>query len=152
MFINTHTYTHIRTHIQHVHMHTRKHAWNDSAAATARGADADAGSSACLFRLTQSTTFSTSNARTSLYPLPETPIPLNPPSPIPNIPQNSSVARTAASAVLLFHTDQHNRVHHSEEVPRSFTMATCVVVGRLEGKQRCSRAPVGEHAGRQTRE
>jgi len=77
---------------------------------------------------------------TSLYPLPETPIPLNSPSPLPNIPQNSS--RTGASAVLLFHTDQHNRVHNSEEVPRSFTMPPWVVVARLEGKQRCSRAPV----------
>ena len=38
-------------------------------------------------------TFSTSNARTSLYLLPETPIPLHTPSPLPNIPQNSS--RTA---------------------------------------------------------
>jgi len=121
MFINTHIYTHTRTHIQHAHMHTRKHAWNDSAAATARGTDADA-----------------RNARTSLYPLSETPIPLKPPSPLPNIPQNSS--RTTASAVLLLHTDQHNRVHHSEEVPCSFTMAPCIVVERFEGKQRCSRA------------
>jgi len=39
------------------------------------------------------TTFCTSNARTSLFPLPEAPIPLHPPSPLPNIPQNSS--RTA---------------------------------------------------------
>ena len=62
IFIHTHTFTHIRTHIQHVHMHTWKHAWNDSAAATARGADADAR----LFRLTPSTKFGTSNARTSL--------------------------------------------------------------------------------------
>jgi len=30
---------------------------------------------------------------------------------------------------------------------RSFTMAPCVVVERLEGKQRCSRAAVSEHAG-----
>jgi len=55
MFIHTHAYTHIRTHIQHIHVHTRKHAWNDSAAATARGADPDAGSSARLFHSTQST-------------------------------------------------------------------------------------------------
>jgi len=115
IIIHTHTYTHTLTHIQHVHMHSRQHAWNDSAAATARGADAGAGSSARLFCSTQSTTFSTSNARTSLYPLPETPRPLNPPSPLPNIPQNRS--RTAASAVSLFHTDQHNRAHNSEEVP-----------------------------------
>jgi len=83
------------------------------------------------------TTFGTSNARTSLYQLPETPISLNPPSPLPNIPQNSS--RTVTSAVLLFHTDIDNRVHDSEEAPHSFTVAPCVVVTRLEGKQRCGR-------------
>jgi len=94
------------------------------------------------------TTFSTSNATTLLYPFPETPIPLNPPSPLPNIPQNSS--RTAASAVLLFYTNQRNRVHHSDEFLRSFTVAPCVVVEKLEGKQRFSRAPVGRHAGRQS--
>ena len=145
MSVHIHTCTHIRTHIQHVHIHTRKHAWNKSAAATARGADADARSSARLFRSTQSTTFGTSNARTSLYPLSKTPIPLNPPSPLPNIPQNSS--RTSASAVLLFHTDHYNRVYISEEAPHSFTMAPCIVVERLAGKQRCSRAQVGERAG-----
>jgi len=85
-----HPYTYIHTHIQIVHMHAHKHAWNDGAVATARWAVTDAGSPARLFRSTQSITFSTSNARTSLYPLPETPIPLNPPSPLPNIPQNSS--------------------------------------------------------------
>jgi len=147
MFIHTHTYTHIRTHIQHVHIHTRKHAWNDSSAAIARGADADAGSSARLFRSTQSTTFSTFNTRTWLYPFPAIQTPLNPTSPLPNIPQNS--LRTTASMGLLFHTDQHNRLHNSEEVPRSFIMAPCVVVERLKGNQRCSRAPVGEHTGRQ---
>jgi len=46
---------------------------------------------------------STSNAWTSLYPFSETPIPLNPLSPLLNIPKNSS--RTATSAVLLFYTD-----------------------------------------------
>ena len=45
-----------------------------------------------------------------------------------------------ASAVLLFYTEQMNRdrVHSSEEAPRSFTMAPCVFVERLEGKQRCT--------------
>ena len=57
-----------------------------------------------------------------------------------------------ASVVLLFYTDQKNRVHSSEEAPRSFTMAPCVVVKRLEGKQWCSRASVSEHAGIQARE
>ena len=38
------------------------------------------------------------------------------------------------------------RPHNSGEAPCSFTMAPCVVVERFEGKQQCSRAPVGEHA------
>jgi len=84
-----HTYTYIHTHIQNVHIHAHKHAWNDGVAATTQGADEDAGSFARVFHSMQSITFSTSNARTSLYPLPETPIPLNPPSPLPNISQNS---------------------------------------------------------------
>jgi len=70
---------------QHVHVHARKHAWINAA----QEADADARRSARLLRSTQATTFSTSNARTSLYPLPETPIPLNLPSHLPK-PQNSS--------------------------------------------------------------
>jgi len=57
-----------------------------------------------------------------------------------------------ASPVLLFYTDQMNRVHSSQEAPHSFTMAPCVVVERLEGKQQCSRAAVSEHAGIQSRE
>jgi len=56
------------------------------------------------------------------------------------------------SAVSLFYTDQMNRVHSSEETLRSFTMAPCVDVERLEEKQRCTRAAVSEHAGIQARE
>jgi len=96
------------------------------------------------------TTFRTSSARTSLYPRPAAPIPLHSPSPLPNIPQNSS--RPQASASSLFYTDQMNRVHSSGEAPRSFIMAPCVVVERLEGNQRCSRAAVREHSGIQARE
>ena len=81
---------------QHAHMHACKHAWNDSVAATVREADADAGSSGRLLCSTQEIAFSTSNARTSLYPIPETPIPLNPPSPLPSKPQNSSRTRGQA--------------------------------------------------------
>jgi len=44
MSAHIHTYTHIHTHIQNVHMNAHKHAWNDGAAAIARGAVADAGS------------------------------------------------------------------------------------------------------------
>ena len=63
-----------------------------------------------------------------------------------------TVRRLRVSAVLLFNTDQMNRVHSSEETPRSFTMAPCVVVERLEEKQRCTRAIVSEYAGIQARE
>jgi len=103
MSVHIHTNAYLHTHIQYVHMHTRKHAWNDVTAVTVQGADADAGSSSHFFCSMQLTTFSTTNARTSLFPLPETPIPLYHPSPLPNIPQNSSLSE--ASAVLLFHTD-----------------------------------------------
>ena len=72
-------------------------------------------------------TFRTSNARTSMYPHPAALIFLHPPSSLPNI-----YPRTVRSL-------------------RSFTMAPCVVVERLEGKQRCSRAAVSEHAGIQAR-
>ena len=57
-----------------------------------------------------------------------------------------TVRRPRASAILLFYTDPMNRVHSPGEAPCSFTMAPCVVLERLEGKQRCSRAPVDEHA------
>jgi len=54
--VRTHTHIHIytHTHIQNMHMNARMHAWNDGAAANARGAVADAASFARLFRLTQS--------------------------------------------------------------------------------------------------
>jgi len=47
--------TYIHTHIQNVYINTRKHAWNDSAAANVQGAVADQlpGSFARLFRSTQ---------------------------------------------------------------------------------------------------
>jgi len=38
------------------------------------------------------------------------------------------------------------RPHNSGEAPCRFTMSPCVVVEKLEGKQQCSRAPVGQHA------
>jgi len=76
---------------------------------------------------------------------PSTPRPLFPTYP-------RTVRGPRANAVFLFYTDQMNRVYCSEEAPRSFTMAPCVVVERLEGKHRCSRAAVSEHAGIQARE
>jgi len=51
MSAHIHTYTHIHTHIQNVYINTRKHAWNDSAAANVQVANQ--GSFALLFRSTQ---------------------------------------------------------------------------------------------------
>ena len=64
---------------------------------------------------------------------PSTPHPLFPTYP-------RTICGLRASAVLPFYTDQMNRVHSSEEAPRSFTMAPCVVVETLEGKQRCNKS------------
>ena len=52
--MSAHIHTYIRTHIQNVHMNTRKHAWNDGAAANVQGAVADQESFALLLRSTQS--------------------------------------------------------------------------------------------------
>ena len=119
--------------------------WNDGATENAWGAVADTGSLHVSFVQRNQTTFRTSNAKTSLYPLPETPKPLHPHPLFPTYPR--TVHGPRASAVLLFYTDQMNRVHKSEEALCSFTMAPCVVVERLEGKQRCSRVALGEHEG-----
>ena len=148
--IHTYTHTHIYTHIQNVHMNARKHAWNDGAAVNVQRAFQTKKALHFSFVSRNQTTFRTSNARTSLYPRPAAPIPLHPPSPLPNIPQNSS--RPQATASSLFYTDQMNRVHSSGEAPCSFTMAPCIVVETLEGKQLCSRAAVREHSGIQARE
>jgi len=54
MSAHIHTYTYIHAHVQNVYINTRKHAWNDGAAANVQGAVEDQGSSALLFRSTQS--------------------------------------------------------------------------------------------------
>jgi len=134
-----HTYTNIHTHIQNAHMNARKHAWNDGAAANARGAVAD------TMKLCTSLSFDAikphfaprmQGLRCTHFPKHQylsTPHPLFPTYP-------RTIRGPWASAVLLFCTDQINRVHSSEEAPRNFTMAPCVVVERLEGKQRCSKS------------
>jgi len=139
MSAHIHTYTYIHTHIQIVHMNARKHAWNDGAAANARGAVADA------VKLCMSLSFDAIKPHFAppiqglhcthflKHQYPSTPHPLFPTYP-------RTVCGPQASAVLVFYADQMNRVHSSEEVPRSSTMAPCVVVERLEGKQQCSKS------------
>jgi len=150
MSAHIYIYTYIHTHIQNVHVNARKHALNDGVAANVQGAVTNKEALHFFFVRRNQTTFCSSNAWTSLYPRLAAPLPLHPQSPLPNVPQNSS--RPRASAVSLLYTDQMNRVHSSEEAPRSFTMAPCVVVERLEGKQRYSRSAVSEHAGIQAQE
>jgi len=62
---------------------------------------------------------------------PSTPHPLFPTYP-------RTVRGLRVSAVSLFYTEHMDRVHNSEDAPHSFTMVPCVVVERLEGKQRCT--------------
>jgi len=148
MSAHIHTYTYIHTHIQNMHMNARLERQHGSERARSR----------CR-RRKLCTSLSFDAIKPNIAPpmqglhcthlqkhqYPSTPYPFFPTYP-------RTVHGPRASAVLLFDTDQMNRVHISEEAPCSFTMAPCVVVERLEGKQRCSRAPVGEHAELQARE
>jgi len=139
MSAHIHTYTYIHTHIQNVHMNARKNAWNDGAVANARGAVAD------VVKLCTSLSFDAIKPHFAppmqgfrcthflKHQYPSTPHLLFPTYP-------TTVRGPQASAVLPFYTDQMNRVHSSEEAPRSFTMAPCIVVERLEGKQRCNKS------------
>ena len=81
-------------------MNARKHAWNDGAAANARGAVVERGSFTRLFRSTQSNHILHLQCKDFIV-LPEIPIPLHPPSPLPNIPQNSSRTAGKRSSTVL---------------------------------------------------
>jgi len=93
--IHIHIHMHIYTYV-HVYTHTHIHKYTASTSGTTtrqRTREELMQTQEALhvsFVRRNQTTFSTSNARTSLYPLPETPIPLSPPSLLSNIPQNSS--------------------------------------------------------------
>ena len=88
-----HKYTYIHTHIQNVYINTRKHAWNDGAAANVPGAVADQGSCALLFRSTQLNHILHLQCKDFIVPTScstNTPPAVHPPSHLHNIPQNSS--------------------------------------------------------------
>ena len=102
-YMHTYTYIHVRKHT-HIHIYTHTHTkctYKRTHARLERRRGSETREEPLQtqealhvsFVRRNQTTFSTSNARTLLYPLPETPFPLNSPSPLPNIPQNSS--RTA---------------------------------------------------------
>jgi len=96
IYTYTHVCTHTHTHI-YAHTHTKctyeTHASTPGTTARQRTCKEPLQTKEALHfflvRLNQ-TTFCTSNARTSLYSRPAALIPLHPPSPLPNIPQNSS--------------------------------------------------------------
>ena len=71
-------------------MKARKHTWNDSVTANARGVDAPQEALHVSFVRRNQTTFHTSNTRTFMYGLSENTINLHPLSPLPKIPKNSS--------------------------------------------------------------
>jgi len=89
--IHTYTHTHICTHTYKMYICT--HASTPGTTVRQRTCEELMQTQEALhvsFVRRNQTAYSTSNARTSLYPLPETQIPFNPQSPYPNIPQNSS--------------------------------------------------------------
>jgi len=162
--IHTHmhiyTYLHVCTHT-HIHIYTHTHTkctYECTQARLERRRCSERARSHCR-RRKLCTSFSFDAIKSNLAPAlqglhcthflkhqyPSTPHPLFPTYP-------KTVRGPWASAVLLFYTDQMNRVRSSEEAPRSFTMAPCVALERLEGKQRSSRNAVREHAGTQARE
>jgi len=145
MSAHTHTYTYTHTHIRNVRMNARMHAWNDVAAAK------HARSRCRRRKLCTSLSFNAIKPHFAppmqglhcthflKHQYPSTPHPL-----FPTFPR--TVRGPRASAVSLFFIEQMNRVCSSEEALHNFTMVPCVVVERLEGKQRCSRAAISEHA------
>jgi len=135
MSVHIHTYTHTHTHTQHVHMHTRKHAWNDGTAATARRADADARRSALLFlqRYQPHLAPPTLGLHCTHFLRPQ--YPLTPHLLFPTYPR---IVRGPWRAQFYYSTliNTTEYITLKKLCQCSFTTAPCVVVERLEGKQR----------------
>jgi len=145
-YMHIYRYIHVRTHT-HIHIYTHTHTkctYERMQARLERRRGSKCARSRCKRRkVCTSLSFDAIKAHFAppmqglhcthflKHQYPSTPHPLFPTYP-------RTIRRPRASPVLLFYTDQMNRVHSSEEAPRSFTMAPCVVVKRLEGKQRCT--------------
>jgi len=148
--IHTHmhiyTYIHVRTHT-HIYMYTHTHTkctYERTQARLERRRGSERTRSCCR-RRELCTSLSFDAIKPNLAPpmqglhcthflkqqYPFTPHPL-----FPTYPRTGRGPR--ASAVLLFYNEHMNRVYSSEEAPCTFTMAPCVFVERLEGKQRCT--------------
>jgi len=115
MSAHIHTYTCMHTHIQNVHMNTRKHVWNDGVAANVQGAVADQGSFALLFRSTQSNHISHLQCKDFIVP---TSCSTNTP---PSVQQSSStLARRNPSLRMIKVTVQEKRrVNEEQPTPAS---------------------------------
>jgi len=155
-YTHTHSYTYICTCLYtYIYTHTYKHTFNvyictrtSTPGTTARQRlrekpNLTTRSSTLFPRSTQLTTFSTSNTRTSLYQLPETPTssPLFPTYP------RAVHGPHKRSLKVRPNTACHSRVHNSGEAPCSFTMAPLRSCGKIRGKTAMQQSPtVGEHA------
>jgi len=158
--IFTHIYVRTHTHI-HIYTHTHtKCTYERMQARLERRRGSERARSRCRERkLCTSLSFDQSNHSSHLqckdFIVPTSWNTNTSPPPIPfsqHTPEQFAVADCGQAQFYCSTLMQMNRVHSSEEAPRSFTMAPCVVVERLEGKQRCSRATVSQHAGIQARE
>jgi len=145
--IHTHmhidTNIHVRTH-KHIHIYTHTHTnctYDRTQARLERRCGSERARSRCRERkLCTSLSFDAIKPRFSpamqglhcthflIHQYPSSLHPLFPMYP-------RTVRGQRVSAVLLFYTYQMIGLHSSEEAPRSFAMASCVVVERLEGKQ-----------------
>jgi len=111
ILVRTHTHIHIytahtRTKCTYEHMHARLERRRGSE--TCKEPLQTQEALHVFFVRRNQTTFRTSKARTSLYPLPETPIPLHPPSPLLNIPQNSSRTVGKRNFTVLHWSDEQS--------------------------------------------
>jgi len=137
-----HTYTYIHTHIQNVRINARKHAWNDVAAANAWGAVVERGSFVRLFRSTQSN--HTEHLQCKDFIVPTCWNTNTFPAPIPSSQYTSEQFADCRQAQLYCSTliRWTERIVLKKLRAASQWSGPCVVVERLEGKQRCSRAAV----------
>ena len=113
--VRIHTHIHMYTHIQNVYINTRKHAWNDGAAANVQGVVADQGSFALLFRSTQSNHISHPQCQDFIVPTScSTTTP-------PAVQQNRSTRahRNPSPRMIIVTVQEKQRVNEEQPTPAS---------------------------------